>query len=366
MVQFDPSWVSRTGKQHLIPNTYLKAWSVDNNHVYFIDKNEKTIDFSQDDFQKRTKSLTIIKEFYSRNIHSHFFEKNDLEDIFKPLTVKNYSVKFEGEAITEFKKLRGVFYKYNEWSIYDSSQMLICDEDKQVLKKEIKKVQIRNIEEAWNKMFENTWPSTRDTILQAVQSNPGVDKISAVKREELVRFMVAIEWRTYPPHPFLLNEFNRITSLLGKDFLKVINEQLEEDEKYISVINTYGEHLLHDISLKYFLKYFNNTGPIYNEFLYILSNMEIELLVPEAGCEFITSDNPVRAFTNINNEVEFIFPICPTLACAIRKSRKNQDKSKYLVTTYSKESTIQFNKHAKQSSYKGYVLKQPNLTSYFG
>ncbi|UOK56163.1 DUF4238 domain-containing protein [Bacillus sp. OVS6] len=215
-------------------------------------------------------------------------------------------------------------------------------------------------------MFENAWPSTRDAILQAVQTNPGLDKINSVKREELVRFMVATEWRTFPPHPLLLSEFDRLTNILGKDFINILNEQLEEEEKYLSVINTNGEHFLHDLSLKYFLKYFKNTGPIYNEFLYIFNNMDIELLVPEAGCEFITSDNPVRTFTNKYNEVEYIFPICPTLACAVRKNNKNQDYSKYVVTAYSKENTINFNNHVKHTSYKGYVVKQPNLTPYFG
>lgn len=366
MVQFDPSWVSKTEKQHLVPNTYLKAWSTNNDHVYYIEKNEKTVDFTQVDFQKRTKTLTIIKEFYSRNIYSYFFENGDLEEIFKPITAKNYSVKLEGKDIKELIDLRNVFYEFNKWDIYDSRQMLILEEDKQLLKKEIKDVQIRNIEEGWNRMFENAWPSTREALLQAVQTNPGVDKINSVKREELVRFMVATEWRTFPPHPSLLSGFDRLTTLVGKDFINTLNEQLEEEEKYLSVINTNGEHFLHDLSLKYFLEYLNNAGPIYNEFLYIFNNMDIELLVPEAGSEFITSDNPVRTFTNSDNEVEYIFPICPTLACAVRKNGKNQDKSKYLVTAYSKERTIKFNTHTKQSSYKGYVVKQPNLTSYFG
>lgn len=363
MIQFDPSWSSNSEKQHLVPNTYLKAWSINNNHVYYINKNEKDIDFKQNDFQRRTRKLTIIDEFYSRNIYSNFFEANDLEEIFNPLTSKNYSVTFEGEEIVTPTGLRNVFYEFNNWKIYDSSQILLSEEEKQELKKSIEEVQIRNIEEAWNRMFENTWPATRDAILQAVQLNTDVDKINAVKREELIRFMVAIEWRTYPPQPKLLESFKNLTNTLSLDFL---NEQLAKEEKYLSVINTRGEHFLHDLTLKYFLKYFNNKGPMYDEFLFIFNNMDIELLVPEAGYEFITSDNPVRMFTNIDNELEYIFPITPILACAVRKNSKNQDKSRYWVTTYSKKDVINFNNHIKQSSYKGYVIKQPNLTVYFG
>ncbi|UOK56162.1 DUF4238 domain-containing protein [Bacillus sp. OVS6] len=138
MVQFDPSWVSKTEKQHLVPNTYLKAWSTNNDYVYYIDKNEKTVEFTQVDFQKRTKQLTIIKEFYSRNINSYFFEKGDLEEIFKPLTAKNYSVKFKGEDIAKLTELRSVFDEFNKWVIRDSRQMLILEEDKQLLKKKLK------------------------------------------------------------------------------------------------------------------------------------------------------------------------------------------------------------------------------------
>ncbi|MFC6040335.1 DUF4238 domain-containing protein [Paenisporosarcina macmurdoensis] len=363
MVQFDPSWVSNSSKQHLVPNTYLKAWSDNNVDVYYIDKNESKIDFSKEEFQRKTRRLTTIKEFYSRNIYSEFFENNDLEEIFKPLTSQKYSVVFEKEKIESVKKLRELFHQFNEWSIYDSNQILISEEQKQVLKEDIKKVRIRNIEEAWNQMFEDKWPTTRDAILQAVQANLGAERISAVKREELIRFMVAIEWRTYPPQQTLLKTFDELASL---EFLSFLHEHVEEEEeKYLPMYSTHGEYFLHNITLKYFLAYFQNKGPMYDEYITMFNNMDIELLIPEAGFEFITSDNPVRMFTNSNNELEYIFPITPVLACAIRKNSRNQDVSKYWITTYPKEKVFIYNDNIRKSCYKGYVLKQPDLKVYF-
>nr|WP_316047448.1 DUF4238 domain-containing protein [Planococcus glaciei] len=214
------------------------------------------------------------------------------------------------------------------------------------------------MEEAWNRMFENTWPNTREALLNAVNSNLGINRIKAIKREELLRFMIAMEWRTFPPNPQLLEKLNKIP-------LDALNEPLDEEEKYLPTINTYGEHVLHDLNLKFFKKYFKNDGPIHEQFDKINEEMDVELLVPETGYEFITSDNPIKIFENANKELEYIFAITPNLACAIRKNNKNQDKNKYWLTTYPKEKVFDFNKNVKEASYRGYILKQPNLGVYF-
>lgn len=364
MVQFDINWDSNTTKQHLVPNTYLKAWSNDQNHVYYIDKNEKIIDFTKSDILKRTKILTVIQEFYSRNIFSHFVEQNDLIKIFAPLNT--YTVYIDGQETNDLKTLKSNFTDFNKWVIKDSLNNIVSTELKEELKNEMKSIQVRDIEEAWNRMFENTWPTTRNDIINAVNNNSGKQSIDSIKREELIKFMVAINWRTYPPNETLANLFYKVFNIFGEDFKIVLNEEVDEEEKYLSVVNTVGEHLLHDLSLKYFLSYFRNSGPIYKEFESIYEDMDIELLVAEKGYEFLTSDKPVNIYKNSDGKIEYIFPICPSIACAVRKNKINIDKTKYVVTNYSKEEVFKFNNSLKGLCYKGYIFKEADTKIYFG
>ncbi|MET7018199.1 DUF4238 domain-containing protein [Bacillus mycoides] len=364
MVQFNINWDSNTTKQHLVPNTYLKAWSNDQDHVYYIDKNEKIIDFTSTDIIKRTKKLTVIQEFYSRNILSHFTEQNDLIKIFAPLNT--YTVYIKGKEIRDLNSLKNSFIDFNKWIIKDSLCNTVSSELKEELKNKIKSIQVRDIEEAWNRMFENTWPITRMEIINTVNSSNGKQLIDSIKRKELIKFMVAIHWRTYPPNEIFANLFYEVINMFGEEFTTVLKEELDEEDKHLSVVNTFGEHLLHDLSLKYFLSYFRNSGPIYKEFESIYEGMVIELLVAEKGYEFLTSDKPVNLYKNSDNKVEYIFPICPSIACAVRKNKIHQDKTKYIVTNYSKEQVFKFNNSVRSLCYKGYILKEPDTKIYFG
>ena len=363
MVQFDPNWASNSSNQHLVPNTYLKAWSNNNTDVYYIEKNEMNIDFKQKNFQKNTKRLTTVKEFYTRNVYTSFDEADDLEKIFLPLKSKKYSVIYNKKEIGSFEELKKEFHDFDSWEIYKPKNVLISNKEKAKLKKEIEEVKIRDIEEAWNRMFENSWPNTREAVEEAVKLNHGAAIINAVKREELIKFMVAIEWRTFPPHPEILRQFNKLINILGIE--KTLNEPVEKEEEYLSIVSTRGEYYLHEIILKNFYKFFHNKGPIFVAYTHIYKNMDIELLIPEPGFEFITSDNPINTFTNSNNEIEYIFPITPVLACAVRNNRNDLDIEKYRVTTYSKDKVFTLNENTKNSCYRGYILRQPNLKVYF-
>ena len=363
MVQFNSTWASNSSNQHLVPSTYLKAWSNNNADVYYIEKSEKNIDFNQKNYQRNTKRLTTVKEFYTRNVYTSFDEANDLEKIFLPLKSKKYSVIYNKKDISSLKELKKEFRDFDNWEIYKSKNVLISNIEKDQLKKEIEEVKIRDIEEAWNRMFENNWPNTREAIEEAVKLGQGAADINAVKREELIKFMVAIEWRTFPPHPEILKQFNKLIKILGIE--KTLNEPVEEEERYLSIVSSIGEYYLHEIILKNFYEYFHNKGPIYEAYSHIYKNMDIELLVPESGYEFITSDNPINIFTNSNNENEYIFPLTPVLACAVRNNRKDLDIKKYRLTSYSKDKVCILNDNIKNSCYRGYILRQPDLKIYF-
>lgn len=70
--------------------------------------------------------------------------------------------------------------------------------------------------------------------------------------------------------------------------------------------------------------------------------------------------HPVCRFENSRNEIEYIFPITPQLACTVRKS-KSVDKEHYFVRTLNKEEVLLYNDQIKNNCSKGYILHQPHL-----
>ncbi|MCY7945557.1 DUF4238 domain-containing protein [Bacillus atrophaeus] len=362
MTQFDPNWSSYSEKHHLVPNTYLKAWKHNKSLVYYIDKQKSKIDFASGDYIKNTSRIFRINNFYSRRVGALFQSQSDCDKYFAPLKSYKYTVKINGIGVVDSTELNKKFYEYENWAIYDDTNNLISEFDKCALKKEIQAIHIRDLEEAWNRMYENNWPDVRSEIVAEVNKNFGADKISSVRREEFIRFMVSIEWRTEPAHPVLEEAFNNLINLL--DLSKVLDEPLLDSEKMYPFIDTHREEFKHNLLLSMYYKFFNNKGPIYEEFKHIYDTMDIHLLIPESGYEFITSDNPVCRFTNSRNELEYIFPITPQLACTVLKS-KSVDKEHYFVRNLNKDEVLLYNDQIKNNCIKGYILHQPHLKMYF-
>ncbi|MEX3624914.1 DUF4238 domain-containing protein [Viridibacillus arvi] len=362
MKQFDPSWTSNSEKHHLVPNTYLKGWQHTDSKVYYIDKNENQIDFTNQNFSKNTRKINRVDNFYSRRVGALFQSKLDCDKYFAPLKQHGYTVKIDGVKVSNSIELNKNFYNYDKWGIYDVHAKLISEDDKKSLKEKIKSIHIRDLEEAWNQLYENPWPSVRNDIVTEINRNIGVDKIPSVRREDLVKFMVSIEWRTEPAPQLLKNNYNKIVKLLGiEDILK---DPIPDEDKMYPFINTYGDDFLHNYLLKQYYDLFNNTGPIYKSAQNICNTMNLELLIPETGYEFITSDNPVFPFLNKNNDTEYIFPITPDLACAVRKGNP-VDKEHYFLTSLNKNEVFAYNEQIKKGCNKGYILRQPSISTYF-
>lgn len=199
MKEFDPNWTTISEKHHLVPNTYLKGWQHKDSYVYYIEKNEKNIDFANPDQSKNTRKIVRTSNFYSRRVGALFQSKLDCDKYFAPLRLHGYKVKIDGLEVSDSIRLNNSFLdEFDLWSVYDTNDNLISEDEKQSLKEEIKSIHIRDLEEAWNQIFENTWFDVRNDILTEVNKNKKVNKIPAIRREELVGFMVSMEWRTEP------------------------------------------------------------------------------------------------------------------------------------------------------------------------
>ena len=363
MKQFDSNWTSNSKRHHLVPNTYLKGWQHNESSVYYIDKEENQIDFVNKNYSKNTKRINRINNFYSRRVGSLFQSKLDCDKYFEPLSSHCYTVKINEKEVTDSIVLNNNFYEYEKWEIYDVYNNLISRNDKEALKDEIKSIHIRDLEEAWNQIYENSWPSVRNDILAEVNKNNNSGKVQSIRREELISFMVSIEWRTSSVPQILEDSFNKIIQILELE--EVLKEPIPEKDRMYPFITTYREEMLHNFLLSKFHELFNKKGVIYEEIQNIYNNMNIELLIPETGYEFITSDNPVCIFQNNKKEIEFIFPITPELACAVRRGGSLIDKEHYFLNILSRDEVFSYNKKIKKECSMGYILRQPSLNPYF-
>lgn len=370
MQTFDTNWTTPSVKHHLVPNTYLKGWSMDKINVFFIDKNEKNINFINKDYDEKTRELGRISNFYSRRAGALFRTKEDCDKYFKPIKAHSYTVKIEGKEIKDTLELNDNFYDYDEkWNIYDRrNNELISDELKESLKKEILDIHNRSLEEGWNRLLENNWPNVRQQLLSAV-NNETKSLIPAVKRKELIKFMVSLNWRTIPAPKVLLTEYNNILKKLG--IKELMDNTIDEEDRMYPFIETFSEEQLHNILLMQYDKFLKNSGgTIFKEYELIYNNMVIELLVAPNGYEFITSDKPVCVYEHKENYTEYLFPIAPELACVVRNGgqefkTENDKKNYYVLTRLDKDKLFDYNEAIKNNCNKGYILSQKTLKPYF-
>ncbi|PDZ86111.1 hypothetical protein COO00_18880 [Bacillus toyonensis] len=356
-MNFDSNWNTKAVFHHLVSQTYLKGWKYKDSSVYYIEKNDVNI---KDNWSRKTRRLAGINNFFSRRAGALFRTEKDCVKFFEPL--KDFKVEYKGQILNNPLDLNDNFSFYDSWIIYDFKSQIVSKSEKEKLKFEIDNIHVRDIEVGWDRLYENNWPNVRNDIMSAISSNPGAIKVPSVRREELIKFMVSLEWRSKPTHPLLEATYEPIAS---SDLLKdCLNVSIPEIKRMYPFLDTEKEFVLHNILLKWYHKFLNDSGKIYDEAQMIIKQMNIELLIVEKGSEFITSDNPVCRFLNSNNDLEYIFPITPEIACAVRKANP-YDGNHYFVRNLSKDEVFKYNQKLKDNCYKGYILHQSSLTYYF-
>ncbi|AZJ24588.1 hypothetical protein CT694_34685 (plasmid) [Bacillus wiedmannii bv. thuringiensis] len=356
-MKFDPNWNTNAVYHHLASQTYLKGWKHSDSLVYYIEKNDVNINGN---WTRNTKRLAGIENFFSRRAGALYCNLADCQKFFKPL--KNYTVKYNDKTLKTPTELNENFNFYDGWEIYDSGFKKVSISEKERLKNDIKDIHIRDIEVGWSRLHENSWPSIKNDILNAISSNPMATKIPCIRRDEFINFMVSLEWRTKPTHPALEKSFKPVSEM--PLLITAMNEIIPEDERMYPFLETRKEEFLHNILLKYYHQFLNNNGPIYQEAQDIIQKMNIELLVAENGSEFITSDNPVCRFSNGDGLLEYIFPITPQVACAVRKGNP-YDGHNYSVEYLKKDEVFIYNQKLKDNCFNGYILHRPSVTYYF-
>jgi len=254
------------------------------------------------------------------------------------------------------------FYEFETWTITDANGDIVTGPNKKALKDDILSIHVRDIEVGWDRQYENYWNSIKIAISYEVLSKPNVQRIHAIKRDELIKFMVSMEWRTKPYHPVLQESLDKIMSerFLGVDFKTI---DIPEAERLYPFLETAYAELAHSYILKLYRQFLDGQGIIMDEAIKIINDFCIVLFIAPSDGEFVTTDNPVCRFTNMNGETEYIFPINPKISCGVFKGGTQKE---YLLKHLSKDGLIYYNNKLKNNCNNGYIIREQNRAPYFG
>lgn len=336
---------------HLIPQTYMREWKHGKSSVYLVDKGTKNFGV-----EKSTKRFGGIDHYHSLRAGSPFRTEEDCKRFFKPL--EDYIVEIDHIVINSTLEMNNRFYEFDIWVISHTNGGLVSETEKKALKNKIQSIHVRDIEVGWNLKYENYWNSIVTDISKEVYENSTAQKITAIRRDDLIKFMVSLEWRTKPYHPRLSEALDFFCNNIF-DFKSI---HIPENERLYPFLETAYDEMAHSYILKLFREFLNEGGPIKIEAKTIIDELCTELFLAPAGFEFLTSDNPVCRFTNCEGTTEYIFPLTPKIACRVSRGDNQSD---YFLKEISKEELFYYNNKLKDNCYKAYILREQNLALYF-
>ncbi|PKQ89375.1 hypothetical protein CXK86_20200 [Paenibacillus sp. BGI2013] len=339
---------------HLTPQTYMKSWKHGNSSIYVVKKGIN--DLGE---EKNTKRFAGIDDYHTIRAGSLSGNEEDFKSFFEPL--KEYVVKLDGNILKDPIDMNLNFYRFNEWSISDLKGNVVSDEVKRSLRSTILSKTRKDIEVNWSQQYENDWNKTHDTIANAVSSKD-THLLNAIKRDDLIKFMVSIEWRSKPYHPVLQNALDVALrgDLLGIDFKSI---KIPEEERLFPFLETVYDEYAHSYILKLYRQFLNGEGLIMAEVEKFVNESTLVFLRAPANGEFITSDNPVCRFINSEGKIEYIFPLDSHIACAVVRG---DHKKHYVVRDLTKDELVDYNNRLKDNCNEGYILRVQDREMYFG
>lgn len=132
---------------HLIPQTYMAAWSRGNGtlKIEFKDNPGVTV-------ERNKESIAGITDFHTIKAGMPICTQADTDEFFA--SCMPYVVSYEGKVIYDTQELNNIYWDFDNWSITKKDGSLVR---KKHIRIEIDKVKIKDIEANWSTNYENSW-----------------------------------------------------------------------------------------------------------------------------------------------------------------------------------------------------------------
>ena len=98
------------------------------------------------------------------------------------------------------------YYDFDTWIIKRKDGSLVS---KKALKSEIEKIKVKDIESNWSAKYENKWGLVV-TDLESIILTSKSESMTAIHREYLMKFFIALDWRSIQSN----DEFQKLFVLL--------------------------------------------------------------------------------------------------------------------------------------------------------
>lgn len=311
---------------HLIPRTYLSAWEHGNGTLYVRFKDDK-----ENVIERNKGKIAGITNYYSIIAGMPIVTKDDADAIFACLA--DLEVHYKDKIISDSLELNKFYYDFENWVIYRKDGSVVS---KKKLKSEIEKVKIREIETLWSSKYEDTWGNIRSELESSI-INASDGKIPDMHKEYLMKFYTALDWRSIKSNM----QFNDAWELLCKKELHFDEIDIPEEERELPMLDNAAEEMKHNLLLKFYRQYLNDSGVIYTHAMANLSNTSFHFLVADGPEMFNTSDNPAFVFSRQDGMLQGVLPLTPRIL--MLQGRNSGQDSNYYITHITDEAVKRYN-----------------------
>ena len=312
---------------HLIPQTYMSAWSRGNGTLKVEFKNDPGVIV-----ERNKEKIAGITDFHSIKAGMPICAQADADLIFA--AVLPYTVTYEGKVIHDTLELNKVFYDFDKWEITRADGTPVS---KKWILHEIEQVKIKDIEAKWSTKYENAW-SAQVAVLEDKILNATTDSIPAFDREYIMKFFTALDWRGFTSNA----QFESTLSWLCHDILELGDIDIPEENRILPSLTTAEEEMRHNLLLQYYRQYLNDIGVIYQAAMANLKHTSFHFLVADGPTTFITSDSPAFVYKRPDDTLIGLLPITPRILMVQGKNTDNDGF--YYITHITDEAVQRYNK----------------------
>ena len=311
---------------HLIPRTYLSAWEHGNGTLYI-----RYLENKGDVVERNKDNVAGITNYHSIVAGMPIVTKEDADVIFACLD--GLEVHYGDTIISDNLELNKIYYDFENWTVYRKDGFVVS---KKRLKSEIDKVKIRDIEALWSSKYEDAWGTIRSELEEAIMNSPdGI--IPDTNKEYLMKFYTALDWRSIKSNI----QFNVAWEWLCKEVLRLDEIDIPEEERELPMLDNAAEEMKHNLLLKYYRQYLNDSGVIFTHAMANLANTSFHFLVADGSETFYTSDNPVFIFRRRDGKLQGVLPLTPRILMA--QGRDSDHETNFYISHITDEAVKRYN-----------------------
>ncbi|WP_225340327.1 DUF4238 domain-containing protein [Lysinibacillus capsici] len=309
---------------HLVPQTYMSAWAHGNGtlNIEFLKSPGKIV-------ERNKERIAGITDFHSIKAGMPICTESDANIIFEPIL--SYIVEYEGNVLESPLDMNKYYYDFEKWVVKRADGSLVS---KKSIKREIEKIKIKDIESNWSSKYENNWASQVAKIESTLLNMPN-GEVAIFDREYLMKFFTALDWRGFISNQVFEKIYKNLTSnSLG-------NIEIPSNERLLPSLKTASDEFRHNLLLKFFRQYLNDTGIIFEEVNANLKYTNFHFLIADGPTKFITSDSPAFTYVREDKKLVGLLPITPRILMA--KGKYKESYKIYYVTHITDEAVKNYN-----------------------